>query len=155
VPSAFASDLAKLGLDPRHLPPLRELSPATIKKIMPSFSKSLGVTCEFCHNKNDFRQPTAHKRVAARMWDEFVVKLALNSRAEATAGAQAPVLYCDSCHGGKSEFLNTQNKKAVSAWMSDQFVDNLARTDGAAHDCATCHGAPFRPKFLATWHSER
>lgn len=142
-PSAFADDLRKLGIDPLKPPPLNKLSPDVIRKLMPSFSKSLGVKCEFCHDNNDFKASTPHKRVAANMWQHFVVDLALEDGSP---------LYCDSCHGGKAEFLDTHDKKTLSAWMDTNYVGKLKRADKKEHSCETCHGDPFEPKLLRPWH---
>lgn len=141
--SAFADDLKKLGLDPAKPQPLNKLSPDVVRKLMPTFAKSLGVKCEFCHDNNNFKAWTPHKRVASKMWDEFVVKLSLEDGSP---------LYCDSCHGGKTEFLDRHDKKALSAWMDANYVSKLKRADKKDHGCETCHGDPFEPRFLAAWH---
>lgn len=142
-PSAFADDLKKLGIDPLKPPPLNKLSPDVVRKLMPSFAKSLGVKCEFCHDTNNFKAPTPHKRVAANMWQHFVVDLAFED---------GNPLYCDSCHGGSAEFLDRHDKKALSAWMDANYVSKLKRTDKKDHSCETCHGDPFEPKFIGLWH---
>ena len=143
--SAFAEDLKKLGIDPLKPGPLNKMSPDVIRKLMPTFAKSLGVKCEFCHDNNNFKAMTPHKRVAAKMWEEFVMKLSLD---DSSGGA----LYCDSCHGGKAEFLDRHDKKALSAWMDANYVSKLKRADKKDHGCETCHGDPFEPKFLGPWH---
>jgi hypothetical protein len=152
-PSAFAEDLKKLGIDPQKPQPLNKLSPDVIRKLMPTFAKSLGVKCEFCHDKNNFKAPTPHKRVAAKMWDEYVVKLSLDDGG--AAGAATGALYCDSCHGGKSEFLDRHDKKALSAWMDANYVSKLKRADKKDHGCETCHGDPFEPDILQSWHGAK
>ncbi len=144
--SAFGADLERLGLDPHKLQPLSKLPPDVIRKLMPTFSKSLGVKCEFCHDKNNFKAWTPHKRVASKMWDEFVVKLALEDGGP---------LYCDSCHSGKSEFLERHDKKALSGWMDANYVSKLKRSDQNDHGCETCHGDPFEPRFLAIWEKAK
>ena len=144
--SAMAEDLKKLGIDPLHPQPLNKLSPDTIRKLMPTFAKSLGVKCEACHDVNNFKAWTPKKRVAAGMWQHFVVDLALED---------GTPLYCDSCHGGKLEFLDTHDKKALSAWMDANYVAKLKRVDKKDHSCETCHGDPFDPKFLATWEKAK
>jgi hypothetical protein len=141
--SAMAEDLKKLGIDPLHPPPLSKLSPDVIRKLMPTFAKSLGVKCDACHDVNNFKAWTPDKRVAAQMWQHFVVGLTLEDGSP---------LYCDSCHGGKSEFLDRNDKKALSAWMDANYVSKLKRADKKDHSCETCHGDPFEPKFLAAWH---
>jgi hypothetical protein len=147
-PSAFAEDLEKLGIDPLKPPPLSKLSPDVVRKLMPTFSKSLGVKCEFCHDTNDFKAWTPHKRVASNMWNEFVVKTSLD-------GSGGEALYCDSCHGGKAEFLDRHDKKALSAWMDTNYVSKLERADKKDNSCEACHGDPFEPRFLEVWRKAR
>lgn len=149
--SAFAADLKKLGLDPLKLPPLNKLPPAVLRKVMPTFTKSLGVKCDFCHDPNNFKAWTPHKHVASKMWDELVVKLALDESGGGAAGA----LYCDSCHGGKNEFLDRHDKKALSAWMDTNFVSKMKRADKKEHGCETCHGDPFEPLFMKAWETAK
>ncbi|MDB4942595.1 MAG: hypothetical protein JWP97_2129 [Labilithrix sp.] len=141
-PSAFTEDLKKLGIDPLRPPPLAKLSPDVIRKLMPTFAKSLGVKCEGCHDVNDFKAPTPAKNVAAGMWQHFVVELSL---------ASGEPLYCDSCHGGKKEFLDAHDKKALGQWMDANYVAKLKRSDKKDHGCETCHGDPFKPEFLKDW----
>ena len=143
--SAFADDLKKIGLDPLKPPPMSKLTPDQVRKIMPTFAKSLGVKCDACHDVNNFKADTPNKKVAAGMWQHFVVDLALTS---------GEPLYCDSCHGGKQEFLDDHDKKALSAWMDANYVSKLKRTDKKDHGCETCHGDPFEPKFLKVWASK-
>jgi Cytochrome c7 and related cytochrome c len=142
--SAMAEDLKKLGIDPLHPPALAKLSPDVVRKLMPTFAKSLGVKCEACHDVNNFKAATPLKRVAAQMWQHFVVDLALES---------GEPLYCDSCHGGKAEFLDRHDKKALSAWMDTAYVSKLKRADKKDHSCETCHGDPFNPKFVKDWEA--
>jgi len=144
--SAMAEDLKKLGIDPLHPPPLAKLSPDVIRKLMPTFAKSLGVKCDACHDVNNFKASTPHKKVAAQMWQHFVVELSLES---------GEPLYCDSCHGGKQEFLDRHDKKALSAWMDASYVSKLKRSDKKDHSCETCHGDPFDPKFVHAWEAAK
>jgi hypothetical protein len=118
---------------------------------MPTFAKSLGVKCQYCHDNNNFKAWTPHKRVASKMWDEFVVKLSLDDAGGAAGGA----LYCDSCHGGKNELLDRHDKKALSAWMDANYVAKLRRVDKKEHGCETCHGDPFEPRFVEAWHKAK
>jgi hypothetical protein len=142
TPSAMAEDLKALGIDPLHPPPLRKLSPDVVRKLMPTFTKALGVKCSACHDINNFRASTPNRKVAAQMWQHFVVELAF------TDGAP---LYCDSCHGGKLEFLDTYDGKALGALMDANYVAKLQRVDQKTNACATCHGEPFDPKPLKSW----
>jgi hypothetical protein len=140
--SAFAEDLKKLGIDPLKPQPLNKLSPDTIRKLMPTFAKSLGVKCAACHDTDNFKTWTPKKRAASRMWNEFVVGMAMEDGSP---------LYCDSCHGGKMEFLDRHDKKALSGWMDANYVKKLKRTDKKEASCEGCHGDPFEARFLATW----
>jgi hypothetical protein len=144
--SAMAEDLKKLGIDPLHPQPLSKLSPDVIRKLMPTFTKALGVKCDACHDVNNFKAWTPKKRVAAGMWEHFVVGLQLEGGGP---------LYCDSCHGGKLEFLDTHDKKALSGWMDANYVAKLKRVDKKDHSCETCHGDPFEPQFLKAWEAAK
>lgn len=140
--SAMAEDLKKLGIDPLKPQPLNKLSPDTIRKLMPTFAKSLGVKCEFCHDTNNFKAWTPKKRIASKMWQELVVGMSMDD---------GSALYCDSCHGGKAEFLDRADKKALSGWMDTNYVKKLKRSDKKDHSCEQCHGDPFEPKVLDQW----
>ncbi len=140
--STMGEDLQKLGLDPKNLPPLTKMPPDQLRSVMKTFQKALGTKCDGCHEAGNFRAPTPKKKVATKMWDQFVRDMAM---------ADGSVLYCDSCHAGRMEFLDTHDKKAVSAWMDENFVGKLKRHDAKDHSCETCHGEPFDPKFLAAW----
>jgi len=140
--SAFAEDLKKLGIDPLKPPPLNKLTPDTVRKLMPSFAKSLGVKCAACHDTDNFKTWTPKKRVASKMWQEFVVGMAMED---------GTPLYCDSCHGGQMQFLDRHDKKALSGWMDANYVKKLKRTDKKEASCEGCHGDPFESKFLSTW----
>ncbi|MDB4936622.1 MAG: hypothetical protein JWP87_3594 [Labilithrix sp.] len=144
--SAFAEDLKKLGIDPLKPQPLNKLSPDTIRKLMPTFAKSLGVKCDACHDTNNFKTWTPKKRVASKMWQEFVVGMQMDD---------GTPLYCDSCHGGKQDFLDRTDKKALSGWMDTNYVKKLRRSDKKEHSCEQCHGDPFEPKFLAQWAASK
>jgi hypothetical protein len=142
APSAMAADLKEIGLDPKALPPLSKMEPEKLRKVMKTFTKALGTSCSGCHDPNDFRAWTPHKKVALGMWNEFVRGLAM------TDGS---LLYCDSCHQGAMTVLDRRDKKALSAWMDANFVAKLKRKAPKEHGCDTCHGEPFEPKFLAGW----
>jgi hypothetical protein len=140
--STMAEDLKKLGIDPLKPPPLNKLSPDVVRKLMPTFAKALGVQCTACHDDKNFKAWTPNKRVAAKMWSEFVVGMRMDDGSP---------LYCDSCHGGHMEFLDRADKKALSGWMEANFVKKLKRADKKDHSCDQCHGDPFEGKFLAAW----
>lgn len=142
-PSQMAADLKALGLDPKALPPLNKIPPDKIRPLMMTFKKALGAECTACHDAGNFKAATPKKKIAAKMWDEFVRKLAMEKADD--------VLYCDSCHQGSMEFLDRHDKKALSAWMDANFVSKAKRVDKKDHSCETCHGDPFEPKFIAGW----
>jgi hypothetical protein len=114
---------------------------------MRTFTKSLGVQCNGCHDTTDFSKPTPQKTIAGHMWNDFVKQLSLADGSGA--------LYCDSCHNGQKDFLDRSNHPALAAWMKANFVGKLKRNDGAAHNCGTCHGNPFQGDiFGALWHAD-
>jgi hypothetical protein len=143
IPSAMAADLQALGLDPKALPKLNKLEPDKLRKLMKTFTRSLGAVCADCHVENDFAAPTPRKNIAAQMWDHFARDMAL---------ADGALLYCDSCHQGHiTPLLDRHDKKALSAWMDENYVDKLKRKDAKEHSCETCHGDPFEGQFVKTW----
>jgi hypothetical protein len=141
--SGMAADLKALGLDAKALPPLAELDPGTLRKVMRTFTKSLGAQCTDCHQENDYRAPTPRKNIAAKMWDRFARELTLED---------GSALYCDSCHHGRmTPLLDRHNAKALSMWMDTNYVGALKRKDGKEHGCETCHGDPFEGHFVRMW----
>lgn len=149
VATQHAQALASLGLDPNALPELDKLTPEQLRKVMGLFTKSLGVDCKFCHKGGDFKAPTEHKKLAERMWNEWVHGMKLSDPANPTA-AQTPV-FCDSCHQGSAEFLDKSNHDELAKWMKTQFVERMHPASGAAMSCETCHGKPFDGDFLEKW----
>ena len=140
-PSALDADLHALGLDPSHLPPIERLDPTTLRRVMKLMAKSLGIKCAGCHQEGDFAAPTRRKKIASRMWDEFVAKLVT---------VDGSPFFCDSCHQGRVEVLDRGDGKALEKWMDENFVAKLARRDQAVHDCETCH-VDMNMHFLANW----
>lgn len=136
------ADLQAIGLDAKSLPPLEKLEPEKLRKVMKTFTKSLGVKCSDCHNEGDFSAPTPMKKIAAHMWNDFTRGLSTESGAP---------IYCDSCHQGRRKLLDRSDKKALSKWMQANFVDKLKRRDKKEHGCETCHGDPFEGHILAQW----
>ncbi len=145
APTAMVADLKGMGLDPNALPPLDQLPPETLRKVMKTFSKALGARCDDCHIAKDFAAPTPRKAVAIGMWNHFVRELA--------AKDGSPV-YCDSCHQGTmTPLLDRHDDDALGHWMQANYVAPLKRRDGKDHKCATCHGEPFEGHFLKAWAS--
>jgi hypothetical protein len=140
APSAMEAKLREIGLDPKALPPLNKLDFKTRNEVMNTFTKALGVQCGYCHLK-DFKAPTANKKITTHMWNDFTRALALNDGA----------LYCDSCHGGRTTFLNRKDLGALSTWMTENYVDKMKRADAknkTEHGCETCHGDPIEGKII-------
>lgn len=148
-PTAMAAELQAIGLDPKNLPPLDKVPPDKMRPLMMTFKKATGMDCKGCHDVNNFKASTPHKRLAEKMWDEFVRGLAFEDG--------SPV-YCDSCHGGQKEFLERRDKKALATWMDENYVTKLKRAGdqaGKSHSCETCHGDPFQPTFLEAWEGKK
>ena len=133
-PTTMDADLKELGLDPKALPPLDRLDASTLRQVMKTFTKSLGVPCVECHAVPDFRASTPKKTIATHMWNDFARGLATRDGAP---------LYCDSCHEGKATFLDRSDRSQLGDWMQQAYVAPLSRTDEKEHNCATCHGEPF------------
>jgi hypothetical protein len=142
IPNAtlMGAQLAEIGLDAKALPPLNKLSPDQLRKVMKTFTKALGVSCDGCHDTKDFHASTPHKRIATHMWNDF-------SRTLSFGDGQA--VYCDSCHAGRATFLERKDVAALSQWMQESYVDSLKRVDQKDHGCETCHGDPMEPKIFA------
>jgi hypothetical protein len=140
--STMPGDLKSLGLDAKSLPALNKLEPDKLRQVMKTFTKALGTTCSGCHDPNDFRAWTPKKKIASKMWDQFVRSLSMEDG--------SPV-YCDSCHGGRMQFLDRHDKKALGAWMDANLVSKLKRNDKKDHGCPTCHGEDMDMHFLAKW----
>ena len=140
VASAMIADLKALGLDPGALPPLDKLPPDTLRKVMKTFTKALGARCTDCHVAGDFAAPTPRKAITVGMWNHFVRELAFKD---------GTPIYCDSCHQGTlTPLLDRHDDKALGHWMDQNYVTQLKRRDAKEHDCPTCHGDPFQPRFL-------
>jgi Cytochrome c7 and related cytochrome c len=149
IPTAMADDLRALGLDAKNLPPIEKLEPRTLRGVMKLLARSLGVKCGDCHQEGDYAAPTRRKRIAAHMWDAFAAKMVL-----AGEGQPLSPLFCDSCHQGRTQLLDRRDKKALSAWMDENFVARLAQKDGQKDvrptECETCH-VDMDMHFLAKW----
>jgi Cytochrome c7 and related cytochrome c len=142
VASAMQAELKALALDPNDLPPIEKIDAKALRGVMKLIAKSLGAKCADCHAEGDFALPTPRKKVAAKMWDEFVVKLAF--------AADGSPLFCDSCHQGHTKELDRTDKKALAKWMDANFVGPIKRKDGKDHDCETCH-VNMEMRFISRW----
>lgn len=146
VPSRHAEALASAGLSPESLPPIEKLPKESVRPVMRLLSESTGLGCTGCHaSKEDFVSDTPNKRIARRMWNDFVVPQQLKSG----------VLFCDSCHAGSAHTLVQHDRKAVSEYMKREYSGKLRTRDGNAVGCSTCHGDPFEPHVISeTWGIE-
>ncbi|MBX3192467.1 MAG: hypothetical protein KF819_36085 [Labilithrix sp.] len=146
IDPTIVSSLKNAGVDVEKLPDSIAAvgGERQLTAVMRSFTSALGTTCDGCHGERngriDYELETSNKRVARKMWSDFVSRL---QRADGGA------IYCDSCHQGKMKFL--VRDQATPTWMKANFVEKLARRDGQAHDCATCHGEPFNEGFVEGW----
>lgn len=141
VTTVLGPQLQALGLDPRNLPAIEKLEPKALRGVMKLVAQSLGVKCGRCHEESDFAATTRRTRIATRMWDEFVVKLAM---------ADGAPLFCDSCHQGSVRQLDRHDAGALSTWMDGNFVAKLSRKDGATQTCETCH-VDMNMRLLSEW----
>lgn len=151
IPSALVADLQALGLDAKNLPPIEKLEPKTLRGVMKLLAKSLGAKCGDCHTEGDFPAPTRRKKIAAKMWDEFVVKLSLGlGQGPQTNNQGGQPLFCDSCHQGRIKQLDRSDKKALGKWMDANFAQKLVRKDGKDEACESCH-VDWDMTFLSKW----
>jgi len=142
VGSQMAPELTALGLDPKNLPAMSKLEPDKLRKVMKLISRSLGVQCNGCHLQ-DPSAATPRKRVAEKMWDEYLRGFTL---------ADGAPLFCDSCHQGAVVILDRTDKKALGKWMEAAFVGKLQpRVKGAELECATCHSEDHEMHFVDLW----
>ncbi len=137
----FVAQLHALGLDAAHLPPLESLPKPQLRLLMDTVSEATGADCFECHtSENDMAAMTPRKRVAMKMWDQWVRGFAL---------ASSEPVFCDSCHHGSLTFLDRE--RPLQTWMRQNFVAGVTRVDHGAQECASCHGKPFNGHFLEDW----
>jgi hypothetical protein len=144
IPTGMGPALEAAGLDPAALPPLDQVSDQAMPSLMMTFNQSLGLQCNDCH-ASDYAQVTPRMRIARNMWDRYARGLQFSDGSP---------LYCDSCHQGTATFLSRGDPAPdgpMGHWMRANYVNPLARVDGAPHDCSTCHGDPFHADFLDSW----
>jgi formate-dependent nitrite reductase cytochrome c552 subunit len=141
APTVLVAELAALGLAAGSLPSMDSLDPKALRGVMKLIARSLGAKCAECHVEGDFAAPTPRKRIAVHMWNEFAAKLEMDGGSP---------LFCDSCHHGRTSLLDRGDKRALGAWMRQNFVTKLQRKDAQAHDCETCH-VNMEMKLLSKW----
>jgi hypothetical protein len=132
--TAFAAELAALGLDPARLPRLDALPILVKAEVMKPLARAVGLECTGCHaSDQDFRTDTRHKRIARRMWNELVVG----------RNVEGQPLFCDSCHRGSPQILDREHPDGVQAYMRAEYAKRVSGAGGALR-CEDCHGEPFR-----------
>jgi hypothetical protein len=120
--------------------------------IMGGVTHFLGVQCEYCHVKDDFRAMTHRKAIANWMARELIPSLEKKD-----GGA----VWCNDCHvvsgKGKAKILgNPRNSTWAVEWMTTHLTDDFQRaTDDKNLRCKDCHGAnlgtkDFRRKIILT-----
>lgn len=136
----FEADLKKIGINLKKIPALEKLPSAQKKKVMPLLQKALGFdTCEGCHAEGDFKKETRDMKVAREMWRNFVMPL----RSE-----DGGTLFCDSCHAGNEHVLNRKDKKALQAFMEEEYQNKISRASKEDMECGTCHGDAMETKII-------
>ncbi len=142
-----------------------ERGKSRVSLIMKSFTESLGVECKDCHAQKlgtdgkplqnaegkpqlDYHVKTEMVSMAERMWDEWVAKFRF-------ADDETQPVFCDSCHQGKSQFLDRSlDEKALAGWMKANFNSKFKKVGDSgeldAVRCSTCHGKGIEP-FLDGW----
>jgi hypothetical protein len=83
---------------PKNLKVLRVTKPQDLRTIMEHFNDSLGVTCTFCHNRDDFSKETPHI-AKARLMIQMVAKI----NKEIFTWDSPPRATCNMCHNGRVE----------------------------------------------------
>ena len=136
----FEADLKKIGINLKKIPALEKLPAGQKKKVMPLLQKALGYdTCEGCHVEGDFKKETRGMKVAREMWRNFVVPLRSES---------GGTLFCDSCHAGNEHVLNRKDKKALQAFMEEEYQNKVSRANKEDMECGTCHGDAMETKII-------
>ncbi len=80
---------------PTNLKVLEVDDPEDLRPIMQNFDRSLGVTCGFCHNREDWAEDTPHKETARKM-----IEMVREINAEVFTWERAPRATCNMCHNG-------------------------------------------------------
>ena len=135
----MAGELRAMQLDPANLPRFEQLSSVKKRRLMCTFTRSLGIGCTGCHDASDYRAPTREKSLTVQMWNDFTRPYALQNGA----------LFCDSCHQGLDRYLDRGDFAATSSYMTENFTGKLKRHDSQNVRCETCHGDPVEYEILA------
>ncbi len=122
--------------------------------IMGGLTHFLGVQCEYCHVKDEYRAPTHRKAIANWMARELIPTLSKKTGGET---------WCNDCHvvngKGTAKILGNPRKQSWAIeWMTTHLTDDFERSaDHAALRCKDCHGAnlgspEFRRRIILTNH---
>jgi hypothetical protein len=84
--------------EPKNLQVLKGMSRQQVISVMRSWSKALGVECNYCHVR-PFEADTPRKSIARLMQREFVANL---------QHKDGNPVSCQDCHQGQPNFLRTR-----------------------------------------------
>jgi len=106
--------------------------------IMGGVTHFLGVTCEYCHVKDQYDLPTQRKGIANWMARELILSLEKKSGGE---------VWCNDCHvvngKGTAKILGNPRKQSWAIeWMTTHLTNDFQRaSDHGALRCKDCHHA--------------
>lgn len=117
--------------------------------IMGGVVHSLGVTCEYCHVKDDYPAMTHKKRVANWMAQELIPSIRAKTGEE---------VWCKDCHhvgeqGTPKPLGKSRKQSDAIEWMNTQLVARFETAQGDPLFCKSCHvgnlGSPdFKRKLI-------
>jgi hypothetical protein len=104
--------------------------------LMEDVAADLGVGCEYCHERRDYRLDTRRKQIANWMSSELAPRL----RAKHHDGS----VECADCHvsDGKptTKLLGIPRSETQAIeWMTTELVENFTQVDGKPLRCKACH----------------
>ena len=76
-----------------------------IKAKMKKVASALGVSCDHCHDVADFTAPTVNKKIANLMFLRFILELEPHP--------EGGWMFCDTCHKGRTTFLDRSDEEAL------------------------------------------
>ncbi len=122
--------------------------------IMGGLTHFLGVSCEYCHIKDQYEQPTHRKAIANWMARELIPSLEKKGPGE---------IWCNDCHvvngKGKAKILGSPRRIDWTVeWMTTHLTNDFQRSaDHGVLRCKDCHhanlGSPeFQRRIILTDH---
>ena len=66
------------------------------------YSRNLGVTCDYCHDTDDYGADTKREKETARAMITMVGTIAAELRKIPTIKSEQPVVNCGTCHNGRA-----------------------------------------------------